>query len=48
MNPSMTWWQKFKFYFGICPQCGGKVKRCGYWKKAECNKCKTLFDVEGL
>jgi len=43
-----TLWEKIKFYFGICHLCGGKVRRVGYWKKAQCNKCKTIFDVEGL
>jgi len=42
-----TLWEKIKFWFGICHLCGGKVKRL-YWKKAQCNKCKTIFNVEGL
>ena len=46
-NPK-TLWEKIKFYIGICHLCGGKVRRVGYWKKAQCNKCKTIFNVEGL
>jgi len=38
---------RLTYTFG-CPYCSGKVRRVGYWKKAQCNKCGEIFDVEGL
>lgn len=37
----LTYWQKMKLYFHICP-CGGKVKAWS-WGKYKCTKCREPF-----